>query len=95
MLEEPKLLPLHQKLSLKPGGIAIQSGPYIWHERIARKLRAALPKTITESGKAVEWLYEDAGFKILETKDHLPWLFFKHGRQLELYSVHLFKAEKL
>ena len=94
MLEDPKSLPLHQKWTLKPGGIAIQSGPYIWHERIARKLRGALPKDVQESGKAVEWLYEKTGFSVLKSKDHLPWLFFKHGRQLELYSVHLLQAKK-
>ncbi len=94
MLEDPKALPEHMKWTLKVGGIAIQSGPYIWHERIARKLRSILPKDISESGRAVEWLFDKLGLIIRDRKDHLPWLFFKHGRQLELYSVHLLKAQK-
>lgn len=94
MLEEPKSLPMNQKSTLKANGIAIQSGPYIWHEKVSKRLRATMPKSIQESGKAVEWLYESSGFKVVDTQDHLPWLFFKHGRQLEIYSVHLIKAQK-
>lgn len=94
MLPEPETLPKLQSLVLKPGGIAIQSCPYIWHEGVVRKLRAWLPKTARDSASAVEWLYEKAGLKIQERIDHLPWLFYKHARQLEIYSVHLFRAKK-
>jgi hypothetical protein len=27
-------------------------------------------------------------------EEQVPWLFFKHLRQIELYSVHVFLAEK-
>ncbi len=93
MLDEPVQLPKLQSELLKKGGTAIQSCPYIWHEKVAKKLRAKLPREICDSARAVEWLYERAGFKMKEKVDHLPWLFFKHVRQLEIYSVHLFMAE--
>jgi len=95
MLEDPCALPEAQSKSLKKGGHAIQSGPYIWHERIAKRLRSHLPKTVKDSASAVEYLYEKAGFKIEKSVDHVPWLFFKHVRQIELYSVHIFSARKL
>ncbi len=94
MLDNPSSLPAIQYDLLKNNGIAIQSCPYIWHEVVAKKLRARLPRGIQDSARAAEWLYEQAGFKIEEKIDHLPWLFFKHVRQLEIYSVHLFKAKK-
>ena len=94
MLNDPIKLPQLQSELLKKGGIAIQSCPYIWHESIARKLRKKLPSEISTSARAVEWLYEKAGFQLKEKLDHLPWLFFKHARQLEIYSVHLFLAQK-
>ena len=94
MLVDPAALPKLQSELLHSGGTAISSCPYIWHEAVAKKLRAKLPKTISDSAAAVEWLYEQAGFKVLERVEHLPWLFFKHVRQLEIYSVHLFMANK-
>lgn len=93
MLEEPARLPELQRELSAPQGWALQSCPYIWHERVAKKLRALLPKTVRDSASAGEWLYERAGFKVLASEDHVPWLFFKHLRQLEIYSVHLFLAE--
>lgn len=94
MLDQPTQLPEIQSMLLKKGGTAIQSCPYIWHDAIARKLRKKLPREIQDSARAVEWIYEKAGLKIQEKIDHLPWLFFKHIRQLEIYSVHLFSAKK-
>jgi SAM-dependent methyltransferase/uncharacterized protein YbaR (Trm112 family) len=93
MLHEPARLPELQKSLLRPGGTALQSAPYIWHGEIARKLRARLPKEQPrDSAAAVEWLYRERGFKIGASRRHVPWLFFKHARQIELYSVHLFAA---
>jgi SAM-dependent methyltransferase len=92
MLEEPSALPALQRELSAPSGRAIQSCPYIWHELVARKLRARLPKSVRDSASAAEWLYEREGFKVLAREEHVPWLFFKHLRQLELYSVHLFIA---
>jgi SAM-dependent methyltransferase/uncharacterized protein YbaR (Trm112 family) len=92
MLDEPKGLPEAQKKHLKPGGVAIQSGPYVWHEKVARGLRGRLPKGIETSDQAVEWLYLKSGFEVKQRDAHIPWLFFKHSRQLELYSVHAFSA---
>lgn len=94
MLEEPEVLPRLQARLVEQGGRVIQSGPYIWHEQIARELRMQLPKQIHDSSKAVEWLYEQAGLKIERREEQVPWLFFKHLRQIELYSVHVFLAEK-
>jgi SAM-dependent methyltransferase len=94
MLEEPAALPRLQFSLLKANGVAIQSCPYVWHALIAKKLRKLLPKTIQDSASAVEWLYEKAGFTIEQKVNHLPWLFFKHVRQIELYSVHLLFARK-
>ena len=93
MLNTPEELPKLQHALLKNDGIAIQSCPYIWHETVARDLREMLPAEIRDSAKAVEWLYRQAGFEIREVVDQVPWLFFKHVRQLEIYSVHMFLAQ--
>jgi SAM-dependent methyltransferase len=95
MMPEPALLPRLQYELLKTGGFAIQSCPYIWHEQVSRELREVLPSEIRDSAQAVEWLYTQAGFQIDERVEHLPWLFFKHLRQLEIYSVHIFRAKKV
>ncbi len=94
MLDAPEDLPKTQASLLKPGGIAIQSCPYIWHEKVAKRLRKLLPKEINDSARAVSWLYEQSGFKIEMNQEHVPWLFFKHFRQIELYSVHIFVGRK-
>lgn len=93
MLEKPSRLPELQRELASAQGRVIQSCPYIWHEGVVSKLRKTLPKSIQDSASAAEWLYERAGFKIVSSEDHVPWLFFKHLRQLEIYSVHLFFAE--
>lgn len=95
MLDEPSQLPKVQHELLKTHGSAIQSCPYIWHEKVISKLRGRLPRGMSESSQVAEWLYEKAGFQIEQKLDHLPWLFFKHVRQLEIYSVHLFRATRL
>lgn len=94
MLDEPALLPQTQYSLLRKGGAAIQSCPYVWAESVAKRLRARVPKSSQSSALAVEWIYQQAGFSVDRTVEHLPWLFFKHLRQLELYSVHLFLASK-
>jgi SAM-dependent methyltransferase len=94
MLEKPEKLPELQAKSLRKGGVAIQSCPYIWHESVAARRRGKIPKTVNDSARAVEWVYEQAGFKILQSFDQIPWLFFKHIRQIELYSVHFFVSKK-
>lgn len=95
MLERPESLPELQNSLLKQNGIAMQSCPYIWHQEVSQHLRKLLPKAVRDSAQAVEWLYEKAGFEIGKSIGHLPWLFFKHLRQLEIYSVHLFWAKKI
>lgn len=95
MLDEPKILPEAQARIVRSGGFAIQCAPYIWHERVSRGLRGRAPKGIQDSKAAVEWLYRKAGFEIEKSEAHIPWLFFKHLRQIELYSVHGFLARKL
>jgi SAM-dependent methyltransferase len=94
MMPKPEDLVHAQHELLKAGGVAIQSCPYIWHSEVAYELRRKLPKEIKDSAKAVEWLYQQVGFQIEQSVEHLPWLFFKHLRQLEIYSVHLFQARK-
>jgi SAM-dependent methyltransferase/uncharacterized protein YbaR (Trm112 family) len=94
MIADPAQLPRLQFGLLKKEGMAIQSCPYIWHRKVAERLRKSLPKNIRSSSAAVEYLYENAGLRIFRKIDHLPWLFLKHFRQLELYSVHLFAAKK-
>jgi SAM-dependent methyltransferase/uncharacterized protein YbaR (Trm112 family) len=94
MMPQPEDMIHAQHELLKKGGAAIQSCPYIWHSDVARELRRKLPKEIKDSAKAVEWLYEKVGFQIQQSLEHLPWLFFKQVRQLEIYSVHLFQARK-
>lgn len=94
MLPDPSVLPALQSELLVSDGTAIQCGPYIWHEIVSRELRERLPKTERDSASAVRWLYEQAGLAIEREQDHIPWLFFKHIRQVELYSVHLLQAKK-
>jgi SAM-dependent methyltransferase/uncharacterized protein YbaR (Trm112 family) len=92
MLDDPSGLPELQKQLLRAGGWAVQSCPYVWHEAVSRRLRAELPPGVSTSSQAAEWLYSQAGFAIERREEHLPWLFFKHLRQLEIYSVHAFLA---
>ena len=94
MLDHPHELPKMQSEVLKKGGIAIQSSPYIWNERAAKQLRSHQPASVKTSAKAVEHLYTKAGFRISDSEEHIPWLFFKNLRQLEVYSVHAFMAVK-
>jgi hypothetical protein len=45
------------------------------------------------SEQTVVALYECSGFKVKQQVSQLPWLFFKHDRQMEVYGVHaLFAA---
>jgi SAM-dependent methyltransferase len=94
MMEDPSELPALQARLLREDGLAIQSCPYIWHPGVAAGLRKMAPKKVRDSASAVEWLYERAGFEVKSRLAHVPWLFFKHVRQLEIYSVHLFFAGK-
>lgn len=93
MLDDPSILPAVQSRLLKKNGVAVQSDPYIWNERAAKKLRSG-GGTDLNSAKSVMQLYERSGFKIEHAQDQIPWLFFKNARQIELYSVHLFFARK-
>jgi len=94
MMADPSSLPRIQRGLLKAGGVAVQSSPYIWHEGVVEQLRQALPRKIKSSSQAVEFLYERSGFSIFKKLDHVPWLFLKHFRQIEMYSVHLFAGRK-
>jgi SAM-dependent methyltransferase/uncharacterized protein YbaR (Trm112 family) len=95
MLDEPSQLPALKYRLLKKNGMTVQSSPYVWHEAVAAKLRKQIPKKIKDSAQAVEWLYQQAGFKIEEMCEQLPWLFFKNVRQMEIYSVQIFLARRL
>ena len=101
MMDDPRMLAQLQFALLKKDGQAIQSCPYIWHEKVATLLRKQFGEKSVggsvdrlSSSAVVEKLYQSQGFSIQKKIDHLPWLFFKHNRQLEVYSVHLFLAEK-
>jgi SAM-dependent methyltransferase len=95
MLERPEDLPSIQKRLLSKDGWAIQSSPYVWHPEIANSLRKKVPKELKDSAAAVKSLYESAGFRIQRSEEHVPWIFFKHVRQVELYSVHLLLARSV
>ncbi len=92
MLFEPTSLPRLQKDLLRDGGIAVQSSPYIWHENISKELRKEFDSA--NSAELIEKLYVSAGLKVTKSLPHNPWLFFKHFRQIELYSTHILFAEK-
>ncbi len=94
MLDDPRILADAQNRAIRKEGVAIQTCPYIWNSPVSKRMRAILPPKITDSARAVEWLYEKAGFQIERHEDHVPWLFFKHLRQIEFYSVHAFIAQK-
>ena len=94
MLDDPAALPALQNDLLRAGGVAVQSCPYIWHAAVAAGLRSVVPAGVRDSAAAVRWLYERAGFSIEREADQVPWLFFKHARQLEIYLTHLFLARK-
>ena len=91
MLPNPSDLPKLQSNLLVNHGIAIQSSPYIWHPSVVRNLNAE--KTMT-SDQVIEDMYTKTGFQIIKNFKNSPWIFYKNLRQLELYSVHLFFAEK-
>lgn len=97
MMDEPEVLPRIQLELVRKDGYAIESCPYIWHEKVAKRMRAKLVHgrvgEIRDSAAAVSWLYQQTGFKIITSQEHVPWLFLKHPRQLEIYSVHLFLAQ--
>ncbi len=94
MLTDPALLPELQYGLLEPNGIAIQSSPYVWHSLAVKKLRKKIAQTIRTSSGAVQALYSNQGFRHLHSVEHVPWLFFKHVRQLEIYSVHILVTQK-
>jgi SAM-dependent methyltransferase len=94
MLDDPAALPRTQGALVKKGGSVIGTAPYIWHEKVAKKLRSSAFASADSSAAVVEGLYEKAGLSIERRELHIPWLFFKHLRQLEIYSVHAVLAKK-
>lgn len=88
MLEEPQTLVHLQREILRNGGWAVQASPYIWHEPVARDLRARVSQQELSSSQAIQALYREGGFDLDESLEALTWVFFKHLRQIELYSVH-------
>lgn len=94
MLDEPESLPRSQRRMLKPSGHAVQSCPYIWHERVAAQIRARLREggadlDSLDSMNAAREIYRLEGLKTVRELGSVPWLFFKHLRQLEIYSAHV------
>jgi len=92
MLPEPNTLPILQSRLLIKEGIAIQSSPYIWHPEIAQELKEATQAVSSEA--AVTKLYQNQGFTIQTQLEHVPWIFYKNYRQIELYSTHILFAKK-
>jgi SAM-dependent methyltransferase len=93
MLEDPEVLVRLQHQILPPNGWAVQASPYIWHEPVARSLREGakhqgLDLGSLSSAQAIQALYREGGFDLDESLEALTWVFFKHRRQIELYSVH-------
>ena len=93
MLERPEDLPRAQSRLLKQGGHAIQSSPYVWHPQVAKNISKKLGN-ISTSVLAIEKLYASCGLTATRSEPRIPWLFFKHDRQIEIYWTHLFSAIK-
>jgi hypothetical protein len=87
MLEDPSVLVSRQHEVLTAGGHAIEASPLIWHAPVASALRARFGPGLS-SADVVQALYRDGGFVAGEGLEGVPWVFFKHLRQAELYSVH-------
>jgi len=85
MLDDPRALVRAQSAAVRHGGSILQAGPCIWHESVARKLREGGAR---DSAGAVESLYCEAGLKPVAQREAIPWVFFKHLRQVEVYSVY-------
>jgi hypothetical protein len=94
MLKRPEMLPVVQNRLLEDSGSVVHMCPYVWSEETAHYLRGLLPTGFTDSARAVENLYQSAGFEIHEAEYDIPWLFFKHKRQIEFYALHAFCAIK-
>jgi SAM-dependent methyltransferase len=94
MVDDPRDFVGVQFSLLRDKGVAIQTGPYIWSRSVAQQVKEGLSVQTDESARAVEQLYQERGFTLLETKDQIPWLFYKHLRQLEIYLVHFIAAQK-
>jgi SAM-dependent methyltransferase len=95
MLESPEDLPALQKELVRKGGWTVQSSPYIWHPAVAEGIRERLASSLPlDSARAVKLIYEQAGLTIESSEEHVPWLFFKNYRQIELYSVHVLFASR-
>jgi SAM-dependent methyltransferase len=93
MLPEPESLPQLQSHLLKVGGTAIQSSPYIWHPHVANELKTKTEANTSED--AIRSLYTEHHFLIEKELMHVPWVFYKNYRQIELYSTHLLFAKKI
>lgn len=91
MLEEPADLALQAARLLRPGGMLVQSAPYIWAERVAKKLRKTMGTEVV-SAQAARQLLESQGFSVVKEQEGIPWIFYKHARQIELYWVHALAA---
>ena len=93
-LADPGVLPEVQARLLRSGGTVINSCPYVWSPQSLIRLRERLPQGMTKSTEAVEYLYSQNGFAVRQVIKHVPWLFLKHARQIELYSAHVIVADK-
>lgn len=100
MLEAPQEVPESLGGLIEPKGWVVHGAPYVWHERIVKKIRkqkhylAEKKLTVSDSAELIESWFEQEGFRLLESEQHLPWLFLKHARQIEMYSTHLVMAQK-
>lgn len=94
MLSDPQRLPFIQWDLLTGTGQVVHACPYVWTDDGAAAIRNSVPKDTADSATAVEWIYKEAGFQIAKCEYDLPWLFFKHKRQVELYALHAFRALK-
>jgi Methyltransferase domain len=94
VIEDPATLPAIQFELLKKNGLSIQSSPFLWNRNVAAELREILPGKIKTSSEAVVYLYEQQGFSISKSVEHVPWLFLEHFRKIGLYSLHVFSARK-
>jgi SAM-dependent methyltransferase/uncharacterized protein YbaR (Trm112 family) len=99
MLEHPELLPVTMKKLVTQKGFAFHSAPYVWHEKVAKRIRKNPPKTSEKlltpdsSSRWVDAWFEQCGLRLKRSEANLNWLFLKHSRQLEIYSAHTILAQ--
>lgn len=95
VVDEPLRLPEVQWELLEPAGHAFCVDPYLWNPRALSAVGAKQRTRLQERpAQEAHRLYREAGFDVTASEDHVPWVFVKRARELELYLVHILTAKK-